>query len=111
MGWICFYSQVLDNDYGSENFKVTLGSIPESNNNVYTLDLSERTLTEGKLKLRTAALVGVRVAMTLILEALIFWLFAFRKKESWIAFLLINLMTQIALNVWITGFPINLGYY
>ncbi len=113
-----YYRQMPDSpeytfniNYGIENFKISLGSIPESYNNVYTLDLSERTLISGKLNLRSAALVAIRVAMTLMLEGLIFWFFAFRKKESWIAFLLINLMTQIALNVWITGFPINLGYY
>lgn len=101
---------IFDISYGNENFKIRLDNLPERYNNVYTLNLSDNTLIPGKLKLRTATLVVVRVAMTLMLEGLIFWFFAFRKKESWIAFLLINMMTQIALNIWITGFPINIGY-
>ncbi|MCD4712712.1 MAG: hypothetical protein K8R73_05455 [Clostridiales bacterium] len=112
-----YYRQLPDSpeyifsiSYGSEFFEIKLGSVPEKYNNVYTLDLSEMALIPGKLKLRSAALVVIRVVMTLILEGLLFWFFAFRKKESWIAFLVINLMTQIALNIWITGFPINIGY-
>lgn len=101
---------IFDISYGNENFKIRLDNLPERYNNVYTLNLRDNTLIPGKLKLRTATLVVVRVVMTLMLEGLIFWLFAFRKKESWIAFLLINMMTQIALNIWITGFPINIGY-
>lgn len=96
--------------YGSEFFEIKLGRVPKKYNNVYTLDLSERTLIPGKLKLRSAALVLVRVAITLVLEGIIFWFFAFRKKASWIAFILINLLTQTALNVWIMGFPIKIGY-
>ena len=41
--------------------------------------------------------------MTLAIEAIIFWLFGFRNKKSWIAFLIINIITQGALNIWLNG--------
>lgn len=96
--------------YGSERFEVELESVPNHYNNIYTLNLKDKSLIPGKLKIRTVVLITARVTLTLILEGAIFWFFAFRKKESWTAFLLINLMTQIALNIWISGFPITIGY-
>ena len=45
----------------------------------------------------------MRIIMTLAIEAIIFWLFGFRNKKSWIAFLIINIITQGALNIWLNG--------
>lgn len=41
------------------------------------------------------------VLLTLLLEGLIFYLFGFRKKISWVAFVFINLITQALLHIWI----------
>jgi len=52
---------------------------------------------------RSILLVSLRVILTLIIEAIVFWLFVFRKKNSWLAFLIINLITQGALNIWLNS--------
>jgi hypothetical protein len=110
--YYAFYSSEMkrSNDYvivvSSENerFEINLDRSLKNYNNIFTLDLTNETLTEGKLLSRSILLVVMRVVLTLIIEALIFWMFGFRKKESWIAFLAINLVTQGALNIWINGF-------
>lgn len=79
-------------------------------NNVFTLDLSNMTLREGTLPLRSVLLVALRVVLTLALEGAVFYLFRFREKRSWAAFFIINLITQGLLNVAINGGSISGGY-
>ena len=70
----------------------------------YYLDLATLQFSpEEDNPLRTFAAVAFRVILTLVLEGIVFWLFGFRKKSSWIAFLSINIVTQICLNVWLVG--------
>ncbi len=64
-----------------------------------TLDFVAKTVTEGKLPGRSILLVSMRVLFTLIIESFIFFLFGFREKRSWIIFLVMNLLTQGALNI------------
>lgn len=78
-------------------------------NNLLTLDLEKESLKTGQSPLRIPLLVSMRVVLTLIIEGFIFLLFGYRKKASWIAFLIINLITQGGLNALLTG-P-NLGSY
>jgi hypothetical protein len=53
----------------------------------------------------------LRILLTLAIEACVFWLFGYRDKRSWIAFLVINLITQASVNIWlISGFD-PLGSY
>lgn len=63
-------------------------------NTMYTFDLDQKTLFEGKSLARSIQLVGLRVILTIFVEALIFFLFGFKEKRIWIAFILINLFTQ-----------------
>jgi len=110
-GYYVFYSR--DMQTGSkytfkvttkgESFACTLDAPLQHYNNVATLDLSNRVLTPGKYPLRSVLLVSIRVLLTLLLEGMIFWLFGFRKKRSWLTFLFINLVTQGALNIWLGG--------
>jgi hypothetical protein len=86
-------------------YEISLEKPLESYNNIYTLDLDAQTLIPGKLLSRSILLVSMRIILTLIIEGILFWQFGFRNKESWIAFLMINLVTQGALNIWINGFP------
>lgn len=72
-------------------------------NNLLTLDLEKESLKTGQSPLRVPLLVFMRVTLTLIIEGLIFLLFGYRKKASWIAFLIINLITQGGLNALLTG--------
>lgn len=68
-------------------------------NSIITLDFSARTIAAGKLLSRSIFLVTLRVVFTLIIEGGIFFLFGFRDKRSWVTFWLINLLTQVFLNV------------
>ena len=86
-----------------ESYECSLGESVQHYNNVYTLDLSTRELTPGGYPFRSVLLVSIRVFLTLLLEGIIFWLFGFRQKWSWLIFLVINLVTQGALNIWLTG--------
>jgi len=70
---------------------------------VVTLDVSNRELTPGKYPFRSVLLVSIRLLLTLLLEGIIFWLFRFRQKRSWLIFLMINLVTQGALNIWLNS--------
>lgn len=94
----------------NESFEIKLDKPAKNYNNIYTLDLKSQTLTEGKLISRSIMLVTMRVVLTLIIEAFIFRIFGFRDKKSWIVFLLINLVTQGAINIWINGFTPLMSY-
>lgn len=89
---------------GEDNFEILLEEPMKTYNNIYMLNLENQTLTPGKSLLRSVLLVSLRIILTLIIEAIVFWLFGFRNKNSWLAFLLINLITQGALNIWLNGF-------
>ncbi|MHB8072621.1 hypothetical protein [Desulfosporosinus fructosivorans] len=86
-----------------ESFVCTLGAPLQRYNNVVTLDLSNRELTLGKYPSRSVLLVSIRLLLTLLLEGIIFGLFRFRQKRSWLIFLAINLVTQGALNIWLNS--------
>ncbi|MBU7006064.1 hypothetical protein [Phosphitispora fastidiosa] len=87
----------------NSSFDVLLDQPTKLYNNIFTFDLKNKTLAPGKLFSRSAFLVSLRTTLTLLIEAMVFWLFGFREKKSWIVFLIINLITQGALNVWLNG--------
>lgn len=72
-------------------------------NSIVTLDFSSQTIAAGKMLSRSILLVTQRVLFTLVIEGVIFILFRFRDKKSWIAFLMMNLLTQGILNVALNG--------
>ncbi len=88
---------------GNESFEIELAKPYKIFNNTYTLNLQDQTLTEGILLSRSIMLVAMRVVFTLIIEGVIFWIFGFRDKRSWIIFIIINLITQGALNIWLNS--------
>ncbi|MGI6685187.1 MAG: hypothetical protein ACOX47_06880 [Bacillota bacterium] len=112
-----FYSRDLRtaNDYtikiNTEDsaFEILLEPI-KTYNNIFTLDLENQTVAPGKLLSRSLFLVFLRITFTLLIEAVVFWLFGFRDKRSWAAFAAINLITQGALNIWLNGFTPLLSY-
>lgn len=113
-----FYSGEMKNlnDYifsvstNNESYEIKLDKPLQNYNNIYTLDLKSHTLTNGKLLSRSIYLVSMRVLLTLAIEGLIFLLFGFKRKNSWAIFLIINLITQGALNIWINSFTPTQGY-
>lgn len=72
-------------------------------NSIVTLDFSRQSIAAGKLLSRSILLVTLRVLFTLVIEGVLFFLFGFRSKKSWIAFLVMNLLTQGILNVVLNG--------
>jgi hypothetical protein len=72
-------------------------------NNILTLDMKSETLTVGQAPLRVPALVAMRVLLTLLIEGIIFLLFGFRQKRSWLVFTVVNLITQAGINAMLTG--------
>lgn len=89
---------------------------PMSDYNVYSyntllyLDFDAETLTVGQPAYREPLLIALRMSLTLIFEGLVFMLLGFRKKSSWITFLLINLLTQGWLNISIASASIDSDY-
>lgn len=67
-------------------------------NQVYTLNTQTNELMEGKSLLRNLKLIGMRLGLTLLIEALVFFLLGYRKTRTWIVFLIVNLITQGWLN-------------
>jgi hypothetical protein len=105
--YFSFYSYDLKSaDYklkittGGSTFEVPLNA-PLRFNNIFTLDLKNQIVTPGKSFSRFVNLTSLRIVLTLIIEALVFYLFGFRKKKSWLVFLIVNLVTQGALNIWL----------
>ncbi|MDR2848869.1 MAG: hypothetical protein LBV39_07185, partial [Bacteroidales bacterium] len=91
-------------------FECPLSLSTWSYHNFFTLNLKTQALTNGQTTGRMTILVSLRVILTLIIEGLIFFLFGFRQKRSWMAFLVINLLTQGALNLILTSQVFNGGY-
>ena len=80
-------------------------------NSLLTLNYENRTLTLGQRWWRQPMLTAVRVALTLLVEGLLFFAFGFRGKRSWIVFLIVNLLTQGWLNYIINSSAFSNGYW
>jgi hypothetical protein len=83
---------------GGETFEITLPE-PQTYHRLVTLNLSNRTLTPGTPLVRNSILVVMRIALTLLIEGFIFFLFGFRGRKNWTIFLVVNLITQGGLNI------------
>jgi len=81
------------------SFEITMDTPPRSYNNIYTLDLNNKIMTPGKSLSRSISLPSLRIILTLVIEAIIFYLFGYRKKKSWLVFLSVNLCTLGVLNI------------
>jgi len=103
-------SDMQDNDIyefqvttADDTFRCSYDKPLKRYNEVLTLDMATQTLTYGTYPLRTALLVSLRVSLTLAIEGIIFFIFGFRDKRSWLGFLYMNLVTQTALNFWLSS--------
>jgi len=91
---------------GEKAFEIPLPDDAYGNYNILlTLDYKNETLTAGQPALRQPLLISMRVILTLLIEGLIFLAFGYRKMASWITFLIVNLLTQGALNIILSGGP------
>jgi hypothetical protein len=102
---------VLIVKYDGDRFQCDLPSESfNTYNNLLTLDISTQTIAMGQPAWRIPTLIALRIFLTLLIEGFVFFLFGYRKKESWLAFAAINLVTQGTLNGLLTGPQIG-GYW
>lgn len=76
-------------------------------NNILTLDLDDAVLKDGTYTGRYALIVAIRLISTLLLEGLVFLMFRYFEGRSWLAFLIINLITQAGVNITLYGADID----
>jgi hypothetical protein len=88
---------------GASVFEIPLGSLVNSYNNIFTLDIEKQTLTPGKPLFFTIALPTVRIILTLAIESLVFFLFGYRSRRSWAVFCIANAITLAFINIWFIG--------
>ena len=81
----------------------TLLELPAENisgyDNYAVLDYKTMELSAGQPWWRAPLLIFLRVSFTLIIEGIVFLLFGFRAKRDIAVFLLVNILTQAALNI------------
>ena len=82
-------------------FEILLDSPLDNYGNVFTLDLDKRILIPGETLSRSITNISLRVGLTLIIEGVIFFLFGYRRRWSWIIFLVTNIISQAGLNIWL----------
>lgn len=70
-------------------------------NTILMLDLKTGKVTVGQNPWRTLLLALLRVSFTILIEGLVFFLFQYRTKRSWIVFVSLNLITQLGLNLFL----------
>lgn len=80
--------------YGGTSYEIDLPPKSWGGTQDYFLNLSTRTLTDGYYPGRIELLVGIRYAILMIFQCILFLLFGFKKIKSWMIFLLPNLLMQ-----------------
>lgn len=99
------YTVELLAETGGESFTIPIDAQTLSQNtgsyynNLCVLNLQARTLTAGAPWWRQPVLVCLRLALTLVIEGLVFLLCGYRTKRSWLVFLCTNLVTQLFVNL------------
>lgn len=68
---------------------------------ILMLNIKTGEVTVGHRPLRTLLLAFLRIMFTILIEGLVFFLFQYRTKRSWVVFVCINLATQIGLNLFL----------
>lgn len=109
--YFTFYLESTDAEYtltvtqGGNTFAIALPHL-QKYNNLFRLDLESRELTPGTSSWRPYEFASITLALTLLIEGIIFFLFGYRKWRSWIIFVVTNIITQGFLYVWL-----NNGFY
>lgn len=93
-----------------ETHEITIPQLVKQYRTTYKLNTDTGELSEGLPPWRSAILVSLRFTFTVLIEGLVFYLFLFRQKASWIRFILINILTQGALNLWLNDLSHMEGY-
>lgn len=84
-----------------KNFYIDM---PEGYSSLARLDFEKETFTDGMPPWRPVLLIFLRVILTLLTEcAVYFFIVRYRQRRSYIAIILINLITQGIVNIMING--------
>jgi hypothetical protein len=83
----------------------------EKYSNILTLDLKKGSLIVGEREWRAPVLIASRIALTILIEGIIFYIFGYREKSNWILFIICNLITQTFLNASFGGVNNDLYYW
>lgn len=89
---------------------ITVPAIKQTYRTTYKFNPKTGTLEEGLPLWRSILLVSLRFTTTVLIEGLVFYLFLFRQKDSWRKFILLNVVTQGALNLWLNSNAYMGGY-
>ena len=97
---------------GGGTFEIALPQL-QKYNNVFRLDIGSRTLIAGASRFRAYQFALITLMLTLLIEGALFFLFGYRKRSSWVVFLIVNIITQGLLYVWlnITFYPLVDSYF
>ncbi|MGM0379828.1 MAG: hypothetical protein ACQEQE_08800 [Bacillota bacterium] len=82
----------------------------EGYHNTFTINLNSNNLIKGKSLKRSIKLVGIRFLLTILLEGIILYLIGFRKSRTWKIFLILNIFTQLGLNIYINSLNVAISY-
>ena len=105
-----FHAAVLVVRSEKYNFEVKIPRDPQMRmyKRYMTLNLKEETLTFGEPAWRKPLFVIAHLLITLALKGIVIYLLGLRYKNTWITFLIINLITQTWLSVYLADAFIGL---
>lgn len=109
--YFTFYLEFTDTEYTlniteeNNTYEIALPQL-QKYNNVFRLDLENRSLSPGTSSWRPYEFASITLILTILIEGVIFFLFGYRKWRSWIIFLATNIVTQGFLYIWL-----NTGFY
>lgn len=95
----------------SKSFECPLSESAFRYSGLLTLNLADESISEGHTLARSILLVFMRLFLTVIIEGFVFFGFGYRKKASWIAFFVINIITQGILNIALSGTDTDYEYF
>ncbi len=96
--------------HGDHQFDIKVEKV-KGYRNFYALDLKGEALTKDVPAFLKWLTIGSRIVLTLLIEGAILFLFGFRKKQTWLIFLALNLVTQSFLNISLSRAPIYYDYW
>lgn len=84
--------------YGDIEFDYVHDSNMYGHRNIFTLDIENEKLISGVYPYRRLLIILPRLLLTLLIESIVFYLFGFRERFSWVVFTITNIITQLGLN-------------
>lgn len=95
--------------YAGQSVQIALPQVKGGYAYLYGLDLKTQILTPYKLPPLAFTLALPRLAVTILCEGIVFFLFGFRQLRSWIIFVGVNILTQGMFNIFL--YDIRVGEF